>query len=43
MTVIIEDLLAKLDPKTRARVKSAQEVNIEKQATPSVEIGRAHV
>ena len=36
MTVIIEDLLAKLDPKTRARVKSAQEVNIEKQATPSV-------
>ena len=36
MTIQIDDILAKLDPKTRARVQSAQEVQIEKQQTPSI-------
>ena len=32
----IENVLAKLDPKTRARVQSAQDIKIEKQLTPSI-------
>ena len=32
----IENILSKLDPKTRARVKSAQDIKIEKQLTPSI-------
>jgi recombination protein RecA len=36
MTILIDDVLAKLDPKTRARVKSAQDIKVEKQATPSI-------
>jgi adenosyl cobinamide kinase/adenosyl cobinamide phosphate guanylyltransferase len=32
----IESVLAKLDPKTRARVQSAQDIKIEKQLTPSI-------
>lgn len=34
----IEDILARLDPKTRQRVQSATEVVIEKQATPSLSL-----
>ena len=36
MTILIDDILAKLDPKTRARVQSAQDVQVEKQLTPSI-------
>lgn len=36
MTVDIDSILAKLDPKTRARVQSAQDVQVEKQLTPSI-------
>ena len=31
MTIEIDGILAKLDPKTRARVQSAQDVKVEKQ------------
>jgi recombination protein RecA len=41
MTIVLDDVLAKLDPKTRARVKSAQEVEIEKQPTPSIGLNLA--
>jgi recombination protein RecA len=34
----IEDILARLDPKTRQRVQSATEVIIEKQVTPSLSL-----
>jgi recombination protein RecA len=36
--ITIEDILARLDPKTRQRVQSATEVIIEKQATPSLSL-----
>jgi len=36
MSILIDDVLAKLDPKTRARVQSAQDVKVEKQLTPSI-------
>ena len=36
MTVLIDNILAKLDPKTRARVQSAQDIVVEKQSTPSI-------
>ena len=36
MTIEIDGILAKLDPKTRARVQSAQDVKVEKQLTPSI-------
>jgi recombination protein RecA len=36
MTIVLEDILAKLDPKTRNRVKSAVDVQVEKQKTPSI-------
>jgi len=36
MTIDIDNILAKLDPKTRARVQSAQDIHIEKQLTPSI-------
>ena len=32
----IDTILSKLDPKTRARVQSAQNVEVSKQATPSI-------
>jgi hypothetical protein len=35
MSQVAEDILAKLDPKTRLRIQLAQNVNIEKQETPS--------
>lgn len=34
----IEDILSRLDPKTRKRVQSATEVEIERQATPSLSL-----
>jgi len=34
--MITEEILAKLDPKTRARLQSATTVNVEKQKTPSI-------
>jgi len=36
MTILLEDIMAKLDPKTRARVQSAQNVQVHKQLTPSI-------
>ena len=36
MTISLEDIIAKLDPKTRARVQSAQNVQVHKQLTPSI-------
>jgi recombination protein RecA len=36
MDITIDSILAKLDPKTRARVQSAQDIQIEKQLTPSI-------
>jgi hypothetical protein len=41
MTIQINDILAKLDPKTRARVQSAQDVKVEKQLTPSIGLNMA--
>jgi recombination protein RecA len=37
----ITDILAKLDPKTRQRVQSAMEVEVEKQKTPSIGLNMA--
>ena len=31
MKIALDDILAKLDPKTRARVQSAVDVNVDKQ------------
>lgn len=36
--ITIEDILGRLDPKTRQRVQSATEVEIEKQQTPSLSL-----
>jgi len=36
MTISLEDIMSKLDPKTRARVQSAQNVQVHKQLTPSI-------
>lgn len=36
--ITIEDIMSRLDPKTRQRVQSATEVEIEKQATPSLSL-----
>ena len=41
MEITLDNILAKLDPKTRARVQSAQEVQIEKQKTPSIGLNMA--
>jgi len=41
MTIQIDDILAKLDPKTRSRVKSAVDVQVEKQETPSIGLNLA--
>ena len=37
----IDDILAKLDPKTRARVQSAQNIVVDKQKTPSIGLNMA--
>lgn len=41
MTMVTEEILAKLDPKTRARVQIAQEVEALKQQTPSIGLNLA--
>ena len=41
MTIAIDDILAGLDSKTRARVKAAQDVKVEKQKTPSIGLNMA--
>lgn len=41
MTLVLDDILAKLDPKTRARVQSAVDVQVEKQPTPSTGLNLA--
>lgn len=38
MTMVAEEILAKLDPKTRARVQLATKVDAEKQPTPSISL-----
>ena len=41
MTISVDEVLAKLDPKTRARVQSAMDVKVEKQLTPSIGLNMA--
>jgi recombination protein RecA len=41
MEILLDDILAKLDPKTRARVQSAQNVKVERQSTPSIGLNLA--
>ena len=41
MTLVLDDILAKLDPKTRNRVQSAVDVQVERQATPSIGLNKA--
>jgi recombination protein RecA len=41
MTQVAEDILAKLDPKTRQRVQLATTVSVEKQITPSIGLNLA--
>ena len=41
MTILVEDVLAKLDSKTRSRVKSAVDVQLERQETPSIGLNLA--
>jgi len=36
MKIVLDDILAKLDPKTRARVQSAVDVHVDKQPTASI-------
>ena len=41
MTTILDSILAKLDPKTRARVQSAENIKVERQSTPSIGLNHA--
>ena len=41
MKMLTEEILAKLDPKTRARVQLATKVEVEKQKTPSIGLNMA--
>jgi RecA/RadA recombinase len=41
MTISVDNILSKLDPKTRARVQSAQDVKVFKQKTPSIGLNMA--
>ena len=41
MEIVLDDILAKLDPKTRARVQSAVDVHVDKQPTPSIGLNLA--
>ena len=41
MTIVLDDILAKLDPKTRNRVQSAVDVQVNKQPTPSIGLNMA--
>lgn len=41
MKIDINDILAKLDPKTRSRVQSAQDIKVDRQETPSIGLNMA--
>ena len=41
MTIILDEVLSKLDPKTRSRVQAATDIQIEKQLTPSIGLNLA--
>jgi recombination protein RecA len=41
MTIVLDDILAKLDPKTRSRVQSAVDVQVNKQETASIGLNMA--
>ena len=41
MKIVLDDILAKLDPKTRLRVQSAVDVQVERQPTPSIGLNKA--
>jgi recombination protein RecA len=41
MTQVLDDILSKLDPKTRARVQSAQDVQVKRQPTASIGLNLA--
>ena len=41
MTIDIDSILSKLDPKTRQRVQSAQNVKVDRQRTPSIGLNMA--
>jgi recombination protein RecA len=41
MTAVAEEILAKLDPKTRQRVQMATEIDVQKQLTPSIGLNLA--
>jgi recombination protein RecA len=41
MTHVTQDILSKLDPKTRQRIQLAQDVNAERQQTPSIGLNLA--
>jgi recombination protein RecA len=41
MTIVLDDILSKLDPKTRNRVQSAVDVQVNKQPTPSIGLNLA--
>ena len=41
MTQVAEEILAKLDPKTRQRVQLATEIDVQKQVTPSIGLNLA--
>mgnify|MGYP003704499441 CR=1 FL=1 len=41
MTLVAEDILAKLDPKTRQRIQLATGVSAERQKTPSAGLNMA--
>jgi recombination protein RecA len=41
MMMVAEEILAKLDPKTRQRIQLATEVDVQKQPTPSIGLNEA--
>ena len=41
MEIVLDNILAKLDPKTRARVQSAVDVSVQRQPTPSIGLNLA--
>ena len=41
MKIVVDEVLAKLDPKTRSRVQSAVDVKVDKQPTPSIGLNLA--
>ena len=41
MTILVDEILVKLDTKTRGRVQAAIEVQLERQETPSIGLNLA--